>query len=165
MTSKLGWAIAIGLCLGCGEPRRKTFPISGRVVFADGSPVKVGTIETKSIQHSVQATGKIERDGSFSLTTYQEGDGAVEGEHQCVVVQFIPLENAESVRVSTTGVVNRKHASYATSGLTLRVSAESASQGKNREIELRVEGVDGTKGTSKHGKNDKHKFDHEPEPN
>ncbi|MFY7894079.1 MAG: hypothetical protein ACOVOJ_15405 [Pirellula sp.] len=113
--------IAVSMVVGCNSGRLKTYPLEGQVVFEDGSPVKVGTVETKAVGKSVQATGQIATDGSFTLSTYRPNDGAIAGEHAVVIVQFIPIEEIPNYRPSTMGVVHRKHASYNTSGLTMNV--------------------------------------------
>lgn len=133
--------------VGCDSGRLKTYPIRGKVVFADGSPVKVGTVETKSVEHGVQATGNIDLDGSFTLTTYKANDGAVAGQHRCVIVQFVPVEEIPNYRPSTMGVVHRKHSVYSTSelGFTVKTSGEN-------EIKLVVQGADPIlKTTDDHG--------------
>ena len=128
--------VLLSLNVGCGDGRPPAYPARGKVVFADGSPVKVGTIETKSKLHGVQATASIEIDGSFVFTTYQKGDGAVAGPHDCVVVQFVQAENIQNHKPSTLGVVNPKHASYATSGLQFEIAKDKAN-----ELVIEVEGV------------------------
>ncbi len=135
------------LCLGCTDNRLKTYPVQGKVVFPDGSPVRVGTIETKSILHGVQASGSIATDGTFQLTTYQTNDGAVAGDHRCVIVQFIPVEEIPNYRPSTLGVVNRKYSSYATSELVFTVEAKGDNQ-----IWFEVQGADPVfRATDEHG--------------
>jgi hypothetical protein len=140
--------LAFGLtCVGCNNGKLKTYPLQGEVVFANGKPVRMGTIETKSVQHGVQATGSISKDGTFQLTTYSENDGAVEGDHRCVLVQFIQAESIPNYRPSTLGVVHRRHSSYATSDLAFTISKTS----ENR-IRLVVDGVDGLYNTTdEHG--------------
>ena len=128
--------LTFAITVGCGDGRPPAYPTKGRVVFADGSPVKVGTIETKSLLYDAQATASIQRDGSFVFTTYKEGDGAVAGAHKCVVVQFIQAENILNYKPSTLGVVNPKHASYATSNLKIEVSVD-----KPNEFVIQVEGI------------------------
>ena len=133
---RFGLFLTLSITVGCGDGRPPAYPAKGKVVFADGSPVKVGTIETKSLLHGVQATASIQPNGTFVLTTYQEGDGAVAGPHDCVVVQFIQAENIANHKPSTLGVVHPKHASYATSNLKIEVSAD-----KPNEFVVQVEGV------------------------
>jgi hypothetical protein len=132
-----GIAVSLIMAVGCSDGRLKTYPIRGEVVFADGTPVKMGTIETKSVQHGVQATGSIASDGTFQLTTYESNDGAVDGDHRCVLVQFVPTENIPNYRPSTMGVVHRKHSAYATSDLGFAVTQS----GENR-VRLVVQGAD-----------------------
>jgi hypothetical protein len=129
---------------GCANPLR-TYPVSGKVVFEDGSPVRVGTIEFKSIDHQVQARGTIERDGSFRLTTFQEFDGAVAGRHRVVVVQMVVLEDAPGIKVGKRGVVHPKFNSYSTSGLELEVLP-----GKNNDLVVTVTGIDGAAMNGEH---------------
>ncbi len=121
--------------VGCSD-RLATYPVAGRVQFASGSPVHVGTVELKSREHEIQARGEIDADGKFTLTTYVKGDGAVAGFHDCVIVQFVMTEDLAGHKPSLIGVIDRRYASYATSGLSVEVSPE----GKN-QIVLEVEGL------------------------
>lgn len=120
--------------LGCSD-RLRTYPASGRVEFTSGGVVHVGTVELKSREHGVQARGSIGGDGSFVLSTYDAGDGAVEGAHDCVVVQFVMTEDVAGHKPSTIGVVDRRYASYATSGLQVDISPN-----KSNEVLIRVDG-------------------------
>jgi hypothetical protein len=130
---------------GC-NPGPKIVVAEGIVQFEDGSPVVVGTIETKSLTYEgVQATGKIQRDGSFKLTTFVDGDGAAVGDHQCVVVQFVMTEGLKGHQPSTQGVVNPKHRNYSTSGLKFTVPDEGT-----KSIKLIVTGVPKLPGERRH---------------
>lgn len=150
-------AIAVCLCAallavsGCSNGRLPTYPVNGRVVFSDGSPVHVGTIELKSREHGVQARGEIGNDGRFRLTTYRDGDGAVSGAHDCVVVQLVIVEGIENFRPSTEGVVDPRFGAYSTSGLECEVSES----GPN-DVTITVEGL-----KSLPGRGDSEKHDHE----
>ncbi len=128
----------VALCLvltGCSDQLR-TYPVSGKVRFTTGGIVHVGTVELKSREHNVQARGQIRSDGSFTLTTYKDGDGAVAGMHDCVVVQFVMAEGISGHKPSTVGVVDRRYATYSTSGLKAEVSPD-----KKNELMLEVEGL------------------------
>lgn len=132
-------AIVVVACLclltGCSD-RHKTYPVQGKVQFKSGGPVRVGTIELKSREHDIQARGTLNTDGTFKLTTYEDGDGAIAGKHGCVVVQFVMAEGIKGHRPSTIGVIDRRYNSYATSGLEIEISPK----GKN-EITIEVEGL------------------------
>jgi hypothetical protein len=121
--------------LGCSD-RLATYPVAGKVKFKTGGPVHVGTVELKSREHGVQARGSIETDGTFVLTTYEAGDGAVAGMHDCVIVQFVMTEGIEGHRGSTLGVIDPKYGSYASSGLALEIKPET-----QNEIVLEVDGI------------------------
>lgn len=128
-------AALFALTIGCSN-RLETYPASGKVLFTDGGPVHVGTVELKSREHGVQARGSIQSDGSFVLSTFTDGDGAVAGMHDCVVVQFVVAEGLNGHRPSTIGVVAPRFGSYSTSGLTVEISPS-----KPNELQLEVEGV------------------------
>ena len=123
------------LLTGCSDQLR-TYPVSGKVRFSTGGVVHVGTVELKSRDHNVQARGQIQSDGSFTLTTYKDGDGAVSGKHDCVVVQFVMAEGISGHKPSTVGVVDRRYASYSTSGLSAEISPVHSN-----ELILKVDGI------------------------
>jgi hypothetical protein len=134
----LAWScvVAIAVFAGCSDGRLKTYPAKGKVLFKTGSPVHVGTVELKSREHGVQARGAIDKDGNFTLTTYADGDGAIAGVHDCVVVQFVMTEELADFKPSAVGVVHPRFASYSTSGLSVEVKADHVN-----ELKIEVEGV------------------------
>ena len=138
---------------GCSSGRLPTYPVSGKVVFPDGSPAHVGTVEFRSREHGIQARGEIGIDGRFQLTTYKDGDGAVAGTHDCVVVQLVIVEGIANFRPSTEGVVHPRFGSYSTSGLSCEVSAADANN-----LTITVEGLDAPlgKGDSDHDHSHQH---------
>lgn len=98
-----GWRMCGLLCLGivsgvmgCGS-RYTTAEISGKVEY-DGRPmvgggqimfVPLGQDDGKA------SVGEIRPDGTFSLTTYRKGDGAVLGEHRVEVWQETIVQYAQ----------------------------------------------------------------------
>lgn len=128
----------VGLCMfsGCGSGKPPAFKTSGKVVFSNGTTVKTGTVELKSREHSIQARGVIGTDGQFVLSTYRDGDGAIAGTHDCVVVQMVIVEDLKERNHGVYGVVNPRFASYHTSGLTCTIEPKHGN-----EITLTVEGV------------------------
>lgn len=71
-------------CLGCGDGRPKRVPIAGKVMI-DGKPLERGFIQVVSADNR-PATGEIGRDGSFRLTTFDDNDGCVLGNHKVTVI-------------------------------------------------------------------------------
>lgn len=113
----------LALASGCSS-QLETYKVNGRVEFENGRPVVVGLVECLSLEHQLNARGTIREDGTFSLTSFEEGDGAVAGKHKCVVIQMVIGENIKGHRPSTVGVVDSKYASYQTSGLEIDVSPD-----------------------------------------
>ena len=150
--------LLVALVAGCSNDRLPTYAVQGQVVFSDGSPVRTGSIELKSVQHSVQARGDIASDGSFQLTTFEKNDGAVEGVHKCVVVQLVMVEELANFKPSTEGVVDPRFGSYSASGLKCSVSNSD-----DNRVKLTVEpislGAASTKNASDHAHQHDHKHD------
>lgn len=87
----------------------------------------MGTVETKSRDLGINARGTIAPDGTFQLSTFQTNDGAVAGVHDCVIVQLVIGEELTKPG-SAYGVVDRRHNSYATSGLTIEVAPDGVNE-------------------------------------
>jgi len=132
-TARMGSAAAwIGgctwICLlltGCGG-QPTTFVVKGKVVYTDGTPVRFGDVETLAVEQRVNARGKIQPDGSFTLTTFRADDGALPGSHQVVIIQTssIPLAAAAKmapVKHAHGNDIGPKYRSYSTSGLSFTV--------------------------------------------
>jgi hypothetical protein len=86
------WLVASWLA-GCGHrdaPLPPTFPVHGRVCYADGSPVVNGLVQFQpEADRSVTTTGIIAGDGSYALTTVRNGlraKGAVAGPNRVIVL-------------------------------------------------------------------------------
>lgn len=64
---------------GCGPP--KFYPVKGRVLFSDNlRPLTEGEVRFQSVSKpDLIATGRIQPDGSFALSTPGHGDGVLEG--------------------------------------------------------------------------------------
>lgn len=78
--------IVLSCFVGCGESAG-THPVSGTVKFDDGK-VPQGEIAEITFQPAAGSTaskgasGSIQPDGTFRLTTFKQGDGALAGDYQ-----------------------------------------------------------------------------------
>ena len=67
------------------------YPVNGKVVFENGEPLTTGgvvlceSLDTLSDDMAIMARGKIREDGTFELSTFADGDGAVVGKHRVLV--------------------------------------------------------------------------------
>jgi hypothetical protein len=93
MNSKSLWFFT-QLCLaltasfsGCSN-RVATYPVSGTVRFDDGEPVRIGIVEFRCQETGLSARAKLNDEGSFSLGTFGDTDGAPAGTYKIIVVQF-----------------------------------------------------------------------------
>ncbi len=81
-------ALILVFLVGCGPSNPTTFPVRGQLKFRDGSVPKSGAVEFFHPETRLNARGKIGVDGSFSVGTFEAGDGAVAGHHEVTVVQL-----------------------------------------------------------------------------
>lgn len=83
-------AMLLSGCARVEEP--KTYPVRGRVTYR-GRPVTGGLILLVPQEQGHAATGELQADGTFRLTTFRRHDGAVPGKYR-VAVQVFPTESA-----------------------------------------------------------------------
>lgn len=113
-----GCLIALGIlaCLaaGCGDGRPRRVPVRGQVTI-DGEPVRSGFIRLVP-DDARPSVGRIEKDGSFTLTTFSKEDGSVPGTHRVAVVAY-----DESTPATLRWLVPKKYSDHNTSGLTVDI--------------------------------------------
>src|SRR5689334_16609887 len=68
---------------GCGSGRPTVALVRGQVTI-DGKPVKAGRVMFYPVEGRA-ATGPIQPDGNYTLTTYDAGDGALLGSHKVTI--------------------------------------------------------------------------------
>jgi len=92
--------------LGCNKSPYDLAPVVGTVTV-DGQPLAAGSImfapnaREGNVNSGKPAFGRIQSDGSYSLTTYSDGDGAIAGSHWVTI--FSPAKNSTGTTpVSTT---------------------------------------------------------------
>jgi hypothetical protein len=111
--------VIFALCAipGCEPSYPETAPVSGKVTLG-GEPVSGGEIQFFP-DEGIMATGRIESDGTYRLTTFQPDDGAVIGEHRVAVRAEGPI--------SATGLITvpKRYQNPETSNLTATVKPGS----------------------------------------
>ena len=119
-------AAAAVVVAGCGGGKQPTYRAGGKVSFADGKPLPGGWVSFRSLNSDkkISARGSIQSDGTFKLTTYKPNDGAVEGQHQAMVVPEIQFERGEpaSGNRPRPPPVDRKFSNFETSDLEFTVT-------------------------------------------
>jgi hypothetical protein len=100
---------------GCGRPK---YPVSGVVVYDDGSPFPSGgivAIEADIDGKRVMSRGGIAPDGRFVLASERPGDGAFAGSYRVRLLPHVVIDGP-----ATVGIADRFQ-SFDTSGLTFDV--------------------------------------------
>lgn len=78
-------AVVLGLTLaGCGAERPQTIRVTGTVTL-DGDPVEGAVVGFTPEEGGRPATGTTDAGGKFTLTTFEDGDGALPGRHLVTV--------------------------------------------------------------------------------
>ncbi len=93
----LSWALLMCLCtLGCGKSGGKyeTYKVTGKVMM-NGAPVAGASVAFSPVaQGKPAALGQTDTQGIYILTTYDAGDGAVEGEYKVMITKSAPSSQA-----------------------------------------------------------------------
>jgi hypothetical protein len=109
--------ISLLFFLGCGGTKGN-YPVSGKVTV-DGKPVTEGIILFTSSNRS--ANGSLKADGSFTLGTEKEGDGALPGQYKISFSGNCLGGGYENKPAQ----INAKYGNPETSGLTYEVKVGS----------------------------------------
>lgn len=112
------------IATGCSSNDIPTYPVEGIVTLDDGTPVQTGTVEFNSLDQNLTARGSIQSDGTFRLTTFKDGDGAVAGAHDAVVVQLISTEDLSLHEHDHGPTIDPKFAHYDSAGLRFTVHTD-----------------------------------------
>lgn len=121
---------------GCSNSEVPTVPVKGTVSLRDGTPVQTGTVEFNALDGDWTARGKINSDGTFYLSTFKDGDGAVPGVHDAVVVQLIATEDLPLHQHSHGPTVDPKYSHYDRAGLQFTIES-----GAENQISIQVDPV------------------------
>jgi len=115
---------------GCGAKRDPklplTVPVSGKVTLK-GAPLEIGTITFHPQEGTAgnPADARLLPGGTFTLSTYQNGDGAVLGKHK-VTIQIPPRLDGEPARPNLT--VPPEYTTVALTPLTAEVKQDGENQ-------------------------------------
>jgi hypothetical protein len=109
---------------GCSKSlpaARELHPVKGKVVWADGSPVRWAIIRIEPLDPAIgnEATGTIRQDGTFGIATYSRSgnDGAVAGEYKVTIERY----QGPEAKPQDVAQIPHKYSEASTSGLTLKI--------------------------------------------
>lgn len=111
------------LCLGCN----KNSDVTGRITFADGSPLTAGTVTFKEGPYT--GTGNIQPDGTYRLGAETVDGGVKPGSYQVVIrgaaEPIGQVDPASTDEVPMKQLIDLKYENYDTSGLTCEVKGKT----------------------------------------
>ena len=103
MRISLATLFLLAVTLGCGS-KVQTVKVHGKVAFTDGSVPKgeVARVHFDPVRADSQrvlkeAAGEIQSDGSYELTTFKSGDGAIPGQYKLFFEVFKTYMGRESL--------------------------------------------------------------------
>jgi hypothetical protein len=109
---------------GCSKSKAPTYQVTGTVKLADGTPLEGGRLLFRPEAETVYAAkGEIHADGTFELSTFGIGDGAVAGTHRVMVLPPVPegFMDEPHTTPGTKLAINRKYQSLRTTPLQFTV--------------------------------------------
>jgi hypothetical protein len=96
---------------GCRQP--KFYPVRGKIIIFAVGPLTSGEIRFRPVSRpSLVASGQIQKDGTFSLSTPDHGEGALEGD--CQVAIIVEAKNGKRP-------IADRYGDYATSGFSFTI--------------------------------------------
>jgi hypothetical protein len=70
---------------GCAEP--KFYPVRGEIILYGVGPLTEGEVQFRpNSRPDLIATGKVQKDGKFSLSTPNHGEGVLEGDCKAAII-------------------------------------------------------------------------------
>lgn len=139
-------SICLSLCLawavitGCGQNRHPELRQVSGTVTHEGQAVEDATVAFINESSSRIASGRTDAEGGFYLTSYDDNDGALPGEHVVVISKTEELEDAPSLsmdealktrrskRTAAKHLIPAKYASRDTSPLKVTVTENGPNQ-------------------------------------
>ena len=113
------WCIVIA---GCRPSYQLDIAPAQGTVTLDGKPLSAGGV-LLTPDRGRAAGGRLAADGSFVLSTYGKGDGAIIGRHR-VAITPLQSENENDKRPSGYVPVPQRYQSPTSSGLEVEIKAE-----------------------------------------
>ncbi|MBA3481748.1 MAG: hypothetical protein H0T51_08030 [Pirellulales bacterium] len=113
-----------------------TYPVEGRVTFADGQPLPGGTVEFQPVAQRdeseaekgsppdvASSRGVIQEDGTYKISTFKPEDGATEGKHRVLVIPGLPPGPINPMSPAKP-VIHHRFQRFETSGLEFTVKPD-----------------------------------------
>ena len=119
--------LVTGCVLGCSGSDLPVYATRGRVTFSDGTMVGAGRVEFRPVEapRPVVARGEIQPDGTFELSTFEPGDGAIKGRHRAIVLPKMLFREQDRAHIPAVAI-DPRFGDYEKSGLEFTVTENPA---------------------------------------
>lgn len=120
---RYGYAILLLLmpvAIGCGDK----VPVSGKVVFTDGTPVPLVSVLFESEDGMKSAVGRTDEQGNFEMMFETPGDGVPRGAYRVSLRRPHPMDldpGQEKLSPGPGWGLQKKYRSPASSGITYNI--------------------------------------------
>ncbi|QDU26900.1 hypothetical protein ETAA8_19840 [Anatilimnocola aggregata] len=120
--------LSTGLISGCSW-KEPTYPVKGKVVYQDdGSPAAVGVrvVFESTKPPYARASGAIQPDGSFVLSTDRPDNGAMQGEHRVAISPLTADGTGNDLTAQLTKTIGAKYLEFRTSNLVFNIEPKGS---------------------------------------
>jgi len=121
----LAFSVGLGGCGGPGPYTGTLYPVKGQVLLADGKPLTGGFVQFIPKQGGLPATGSIGPDGTFSLKSLKNREGAAPGEYKVRIEPSPQLLSRRGKAASKLPFASRYRDYDGETGLTAMIKAET----------------------------------------
>jgi hypothetical protein len=111
-----------------------TYPVRGKIIYADGTPVRAGLVKFHPQGVGVEADVELEKDGTFVLKIYGEQEGTVPGKYRISINPSWPTRQPADARSESMRRVPRRYWSADSTDLVVEVKAQ------DNQFELKLKG-------------------------
>ncbi len=116
---------------GCGDNRPKRSIVTGTVSY-NGKPLSIGSLVFVPVGGGPSAQGKISRDGSYEMGTFELDDGVIPGDYKIMIVALTSSggsglpEDTVKANAEPVSVIPEWYGDLEKSGLLVTVAADKA---------------------------------------
>ncbi len=130
-------ALMLGLLIGCGgSDHDETAIVTGKVTY-QGKPVTKGRIVFYPT-NGRPAIGAIQSDGTYSLTTFEPGDGALLGNHRVTITASESVGGSPPATGFMDEIMKASKGQGQTPGKTVWLVPEKYSNRKSSKLQAEV---------------------------
>lgn len=116
---------------GCGGGANRPYPVYGKITYEDGQDARElagGTVTFNSEELHKSATGNIQEDGSYRLTSIDKDDGTVPGHYKIMILPPVVSGGGDRDRAAPVvrkRVIDPRYEKLKTTDLQADVAAKS----------------------------------------